>query len=108
VPGGRGTADAAVELALHPGLPQQPSQSTTSPTQNEKVYLVEYGAGFFVERTAKESTDFYNRKINLIKERLGKLQEIIQEKREGLRAIEVRMLTLIQQQQQQQQQQVRK
>lgn len=68
------------------------------------MYLVEYGAGFFVERNAKESTDFYNRKIQLIKERLAKLQEIIQDKREGLRAIEVRMLTLIQQQQQQQQQ----
>jgi prefoldin subunit 5 len=61
-----------------------------------------------VERTAKEATEFYNRKINLIKERLGKLQEVIQDKREGLRAIEVRMLTLIQQQQQQQQQQQRK
>jgi prefoldin subunit 5 len=52
-----------------------------------------------VERTAKESVDFYNRKIMLIKERLSKLQEIIQEKREGLRNVEVRMLTLIQQQQ---------
>jgi prefoldin subunit 5 len=45
--------------------------------QNNKVYLVEYGAGFFVERTAKESTDFYNRKIHMIKEKIGKLQEII-------------------------------
>ena len=34
----------------------------------------------------------------LIKERLSKLQEIIQEKRENLRSVEVRMLTLIQQQ----------
>lgn len=76
--------------------------------QNEKVYLVEYGAGFFVERTAKESTEFYNRKINLIKERLGKLQEFIQEKREGLRAIEMRMLALITQQNQQNQQNQRK
>jgi prefoldin alpha subunit len=66
------------------------------------VYLIEYGAGFFVERTAKEATDFYNRKINLIKEKLGKLQEIISEKREGLRSIEVRLLSLIQQQQAQQ------
>lgn len=70
--------------------------------KKDKVYLVEYGAGFFVERTAKEATDFYNRKITLIKQRLGKLQEIIQDKREGLRAIEVRMLALIQQQQAQQ------
>jgi hypothetical protein len=37
--------------------------------------------------------------VNLIKDRLSKLQEIIQEKREGLRSVEVRMLTLIQQQQ---------
>lgn len=66
------------------------------------MYLIEYGAGFFVERTAKEATDFYNRKINLIKEKLGKLQEIISEKREGLRTIEVRLLSLIQQQQAQQ------
>lgn len=66
------------------------------------MYLIEYGAGFFVERIAKEATDFYNRKINLIKEKLGKLQEIISEKREGLRTIEVRLLSLIQQQQAQQ------
>lgn len=52
-----------------------------------------------MERTAKESVDFYNRKVIQIKERLSKLQEIIQEKREGLRSVEVRMLTLIQQQQ---------
>jgi prefoldin subunit 5 len=42
---------------------------------------VEYGAGFFVERTAKESVDFYNRKISMIKEKVAKLQEIINEKR---------------------------
>lgn len=35
--------------------------------KKDKVYLVEYGAGFFVERTAKEATEFYNRKIMLIK-----------------------------------------
>jgi prefoldin subunit 5 len=45
--------------------------------QSQKVYLVEYGAGFFVERTAKEAVDFYNRKISLIKEKLTKFQEII-------------------------------
>jgi len=100
--------NAAFQLAVYPGLPQQPLQSFYCPMQADRVYLVEYGAGFFVERTAKEATEFYNRKINLIKERLGKLQEVIQDKREGLRAIEVRMLTLIQQQQQQQQQQQRK
>lgn len=35
--------------------------------KGQKVYLVEYGAGFFVERTAKESIEFYNRKISMIK-----------------------------------------
>jgi len=29
--------------------------------------MVEYGAGFFVERNQKEATDFYTRKITLIK-----------------------------------------
>jgi len=53
-----------------------------------------------VERTAKEAIDFYNRKISLIKEKLTKFQEIIAEKREGLRAIEVKILSLLQQQQQ--------
>ena len=62
--------------------------------------MIEYGAGFFVERNAKEATDFYSRKVNLVKEKLGKLQEIVGEKREGLRAIEMRLVAIVQQQQQ--------
>lgn len=73
--------DASVELSLHPRLPQQQEKCTFPTNKNHKVYLVEYGAGFFVERTAKESTDFYNRKIGMIKEKINKLQEIIAEKR---------------------------
>ena len=61
--------------------------------------MVEYGAGFFVERNQKEATDFYTRKITLIKEKITKLQEIIAEKRESLRNIEIRIYSLIQQQQ---------
>jgi prefoldin subunit 5 len=53
-----------------------------------------------VERTAKEASDFYVRKISLIKEKISKLQEIIGEKRESLRGIEIRIYSLIQQQQQ--------
>jgi prefoldin alpha subunit len=64
------------------------------------MYLIEYGAGFFVERNAKEATEFYMRKLSLIKEKLAKLQEIITDKREGLRAIEVKIYSIIQQQQQ--------
>jgi len=45
------------------------------------VYTVEYGAGFFVERSAKEAIEFYNRKISLVREKVMKLQEIIGEKR---------------------------
>ena len=61
--------------------------------------MIEYGAGFFVERNAKEAGDFYNRKIGLVREKLGKLQEMIGEKREGLRAIEMKMMAMLQQQQ---------
>jgi prefoldin subunit 5 len=53
-----------------------------------------------VERNAKEAVDFYNRKISLIKDKLTKFQELAAEKREGLRAIEVKILSLLQQQQQ--------
>ena len=53
-----------------------------------------------MERTAKEASDFYVRKISLIKEKISKLQEIIGEKRESLRGIEIRIYSLIQQQQQ--------
>ena len=35
----------------------------------------------------------------MIKEKINKLQEIIAEKREGLRTIEIRILSLLQQQQ---------
>ena len=69
--------------------------------QGQKTYLIEYGAGFFVERNAKEAIDFYSRKIDLVKKKSSKLQEIIEEKREGLKAIEARMMQIIQAQQQQ-------
>jgi prefoldin subunit 5 len=38
------------------------------------MYLIEYGAGFFVECNAKDSIEFYQRKINMIKEKTVKLQ----------------------------------
>ena len=43
-------------------------------TQGQKIYLIEYGAGFFVERNAKEAIDFYSRKIDLVKKKSSKLQ----------------------------------
>ena len=43
--------------------------------------MIEYGAGFFVERSADEGIEFYQRKINLIKEKMSKLQDILNEKR---------------------------
>lgn len=46
--------------------------------QGQKTYLIEYGAGFFVERNAKEAIDFYSRKIDLVKKKSSKLQEIIE------------------------------
>lgn len=70
--------------------------------------MVEYGAGFFVERNAKEASDFYSRKISLIREKITKLQDVIAEKRENLRGIEIRIYSLIQQQQQAQQAQAQK
>lgn len=36
--------------------------------------MIEYGAGFFVERNAKDAIDFYTRKTSLIKEKTLKLQ----------------------------------
>lgn len=49
------TSDAPFQLLVHLGLPQQPQKRRILIIKSQKVYLVEYGAGFFVERTAKES-----------------------------------------------------
>ena len=70
--------------------------------QNERVYLIEYGAGFFVERNSEEAIGFYTRKIKLIREKSEKLEKIIQEKREGAKQCEIRIMAYVQQQQQQQ------
>lgn len=65
--------------------------------------MIEYGAGFFVERTAEEGVEFYQRKINLIKEKMGKLQSIIDDKREQAKQVEMRIMAIMQQQQMAQQ-----
>ena len=66
--------------------------------------MIEYGAGFFVERTAEEGIEFYVRKINLVKEKMGKLTNIINEKKEQARQVEMRIMALMQQAQGAQQQ----
>ena len=71
-------------------------------TYKKKVYTIEYGAGFFVERNAKEATEFYQRKIALVREKMGKLQEVLSEKRDGIKMVEARLMAMVQQQQQQQ------
>lgn len=60
------------------------------------MYLVEYGAGFFVETSAKDAIEFYQRKIAMIKEKSTKLQELINQKREGIKACEMKMYAMIQ------------
>jgi prefoldin subunit 5 len=45
------------------------------------MYLIEYGAGFFVETNGKDAMDFYLRKITLIKDKTNKLQDIINQKK---------------------------
>ena len=64
--------------------------------------MIEYGAGFFVERTAAEGVEFYQRKINLIKEKMNKLQDILNDKREQAKQVEMRIMAIMQQQQAQQ------
>ena len=43
--------------------------------------------------------EFYQRKINLIKDKTNKLQELINQKREGAKACEMRLMAYVQQQQ---------
>jgi prefoldin alpha subunit len=62
--------------------------------------LIEYGVGFFVERNAQEAIAFYDRKILLVKDKISKIQEIVSQKKESLRAIEMKIMSLIQRQQQ--------
>ena len=69
--------------------------------QGQRVYLVEYGAGFFVETSANNAIQFYQRKISMIKEKSTKLQELINQKREGIKACEMKMYAMVQEQQQQ-------
>ena len=63
--------------------------------------MIEYGAGFFVERSADEGVQFYQRKINLIKEKMTKLANILNDKREQAKQVEMRIMALVQQAQEQ-------
>ena len=66
--------------------------------------MIEYGAGFFVERTADEGVEFYQRKINLVKDKMGKLSNILNDKKEQAKQVEMRIMALMQQTQGAQQQ----
>ena len=65
--GKRGNAAATFQCSLHIGNPEQHKERTSSINKNERVYLIEYGAGFFAERNADEAIGFYTRKIKLIR-----------------------------------------
>jgi len=50
---------------------------------NKKV-LVEYGAGYFVERNCEDAEGFFDRKVKFLSERTGQLEMTIRQKREQL------------------------
>ena len=51
--------------------------------ENKKV-LVEYGAGYFVERNCEDAEGFFDRKVKFLSERTGQLEMTIRQKREQL------------------------
>ena len=50
---------------------------------NKKV-LVEYGAGYYVERNCNDAEGFFNRKVKFLSERTEQLETTIRQKREQL------------------------
>lgn len=94
------------KLSLYWGYSQQRREGIFILIQDSRLYLIEYGVGFFVEIGAKEAIDFYQRKIMLIKEKTTKLQELINEKRECAKACEAKIMQHLQVQQAQQAQTV--
>ena len=50
---------------------------------NKKV-LVEYGAGYYVERNCKDAQGFFDRKVKFLVERTSQLEQTIRTKREQL------------------------
>ena len=64
--------------------------------------LVDIGTGFLVEKTAKEGSDYCERKVALLRENQEKLADIINEKRRQLGQVEgvlQRKITMIRQKQ---------
>ena len=51
--------------------------------KNKKV-LVEYGAGYYVERSCKDAQGFFDRKVKFLSERTSQLEQTIRTKREQL------------------------
>jgi prefoldin alpha subunit len=50
---------------------------------NKKV-LVEYGAGYFIERNCSEAEGFFERKVKFLSERTSQLESTIRAKRDQL------------------------
>lgn len=74
---------------------------------NEKV-LVDYGTGYFVERSIEQGRMYCSRKSQLIKDNMEKISQNVTQKKkiiDNITLILQKKMAAIQQQQQQQQQQ---
>lgn len=100
----RRNPDSLVELTVHPWTHRQRPERKQVLTQGQKYYLVDYGTGYFVERTAKQASEFCDRKNALIKEKSEKLGLLINDKKVMLEKCSMTLMSMMNQQQQQQQQ----
>lgn len=45
-----------------------------------ETVMVDVGTGYFVEKSVKDATDFYKRKVDFLKQNLEKLQETVNQR----------------------------
>ncbi|KAJ2581236.1 subunit of tubulin prefoldin, partial [Coemansia sp. RSA 1804] len=73
---------------------------------NIESVVVDVGTGYYVEKSTKDASGYYDGKIDYVQENAKKIQETVEQKQASYRGLlEIMQFKLTQQQRQQQQQQ---
>eukprot|EP01029_Cantina_marsupialis_P013551 TRINITY_DN3000_c0_g2_i1.p1 TRINITY_DN3000_c0_g2~~TRINITY_DN3000_c0_g2_i1.p1 ORF type:complete len:146 (-),score=58.49 TRINITY_DN3000_c0_g2_i1:211-648(-) len=84
-------------------VPLTPSMYVPGKLASTEKLLVDIGTGYYAEKDVEGAKGFFERKVDLIGENAGSIQEMVEKKQQDLQYIHMVMQARIQQAQQEQQ-----
>jgi prefoldin alpha subunit len=81
-------------------LPLTNSLYVSGTLENAETVIVDVGTGYFVEKSIKDASDFYKRKVEFVKGNLAKLEETVNQRQNQKKVL----LSVLSEKMQQQQQ----